>query len=98
MAGFLIPFAFVFQPALLLEGDLLAILKGTALTALGIGCLAAALVGHIWAPLKWYQRLLFIAAASLLVFPTIGFELLGMGLAVALFAWAKVKKGSSPVP
>jgi len=91
MAGFLIPFAFVFQPALLLEGDLLAILKGTGLTALGICCLAAALVGHIWAPLKWHQRLLFITAASLLVFPTIGYELLGIGLALGLFIWAKVK-------
>jgi TRAP-type uncharacterized transport system fused permease subunit len=96
MAGFLIPFAFVFQPALLLEGDLLAILKGTGLTALGICCLAAALVGHIWTPLSWLQRLLFITAASLLVFPTIGFEALGMFLALAIFFWAKVKKAPSP--
>jgi TRAP transporter 4TM/12TM fusion protein len=92
MAGFLIPFAFVFQPALLLEGDLPAILKGTGLTALGICCLAAALVGHIWAPLKWFQRLLFIGAASLLVFPTIGYELLGIGLALVMFLWARFKK------
>ena len=69
-----------------------AILKGTFLTAVGIGCLAAALVGHVWIPLGWLQRLFFIAAASLLVFPTIGYELLGIGLALALFAWAKVKK------
>jgi TRAP-type uncharacterized transport system fused permease subunit len=98
MAGFLIPFAFVFHPALLLEGDLWAILMGTGLTALGICCLAAALVGHVWAPLKWHQRLLFIAAAALLVFPTIGFELLGIGLALILFAWAKVKKAHQPGP
>lgn len=96
MAGFLIPFAFVFQPALLLEGNLMAILKGTGLTALGICCLAAALVGHIWTPLNWLHRLLFITAASFLVFPTIGYELLGIGLAVTLFAWAKVKKVSNP--
>jgi TRAP-type uncharacterized transport system fused permease subunit len=95
MAGFLIPFAFVFQPALLLEGDLLAILKGTGLTAVGIGCLAAALVGHVWTPLNWLLRLLFVTAASLLVFPTIGFELLGMGLALGLFIWAKAQKSAS---
>ncbi len=85
MAGFLIPFAFVFQPALLLQGDLLAILKGTALTALGIACLAASLIGYIWRPLNWLHRLLFIGAAALLVFPTIGFELIGVALAGALF-------------
>jgi TRAP-type uncharacterized transport system fused permease subunit len=69
-----------------------AILKGTGLTALGICCLAAALVGHIWAPLKWSQRLLFIAAAGLLVFPTIGYELLGIGLALVMFLSAWLKK------
>jgi len=92
MAGFLIPFAFVFQPALLLEGDLPAILKATALTAAGIACLAAALVGHLWSPLGWFQRLLFIAAACLLVFPTLGFEILGLGLAAPLFARAWARK------
>jgi len=35
---------------------------------------------------------LFVAAAAFLVFPTIGFELIGMGLAVGLFVWAKAKK------
>jgi TRAP transporter 4TM/12TM fusion protein len=98
MAGFLIPFAFVFQPALLLEGDLPAILKGTGLTALGICCLAAALVGHIWTPLNWLQRVLFITAASLLVFPTIGYELIGIGLGLGLFIWARVKKVPTPGP
>jgi len=97
IAGFLVPFAFVFQPALLLEGDLLAILIGTGLTAVGICCLAAALVGHVWSPLKWFQRLLFIAAAALLVFPTIGYELLGIGLALVMFLHARFKK-TSPTP
>jgi TRAP-type uncharacterized transport system fused permease subunit len=68
------------------------------LTALGICCLAAALVGHVWAPLKWLHRLLFIAAASLLVFPTFGYELLGISLAVVMFLYARFKKAaSSPV-
>jgi TRAP-type uncharacterized transport system fused permease subunit len=92
MAGFLVPFAFVFQPALLLQGTLFEILKGTGLTALGVACLAAALVGHVWSSLNWLHRLLFISAAGLLVFPTIGLEVIGMGLAAGLFVWAKIKK------
>jgi TRAP-type uncharacterized transport system fused permease subunit len=92
MAGFLIPFAFVFQPSLLLQGDLLAILKGTGLTALGIACLAASLIGCIWQPLNWLHRLSFIGAAVLLVFPSIGLELVGVGLAIALFLWARWEK------
>lgn len=94
MAGFLIPFAFVFQPALLLDGTLLEILRATGLTSLGVVCLAASLVGHIWSPLNWIQRLLFAASASLLVFPTIGMELIGIGLAGGSFVWAKIKNPS----
>ena len=92
IAGFLVPFAFVFQPALLLQGTLLEIIKGTGLTALGVVCLAASLIGHIWSPLNWFHRILFIGAATLLVFPGIGLELIGIGLAVGLFIWARVKK------
>jgi TRAP-type uncharacterized transport system fused permease subunit len=92
MAGFLIPFAFVFQPALLLQGSLFEIVKGTGLTTLGVSCLAASLIGFIWSPLNWLQRLLFAAAASLLVFPNLGLEILGIGLAVGCYIWARIKK------
>ncbi len=92
IAGFLIPFAFVFQPALLLQGTFLEVVKGTGLTALGVVCLAAFLVGHVWHPLSRIQRALFVVAAILLVFPTIGFELIGIGLALGLFIWARLRK------
>jgi TRAP transporter 4TM/12TM fusion protein len=92
IAGFLVPFAFVFQPALLLQGTLFEIVKGTGLTSLGVVCLAASLIGHIWSPLNWLHRVLFIVAAALLVFPTIGLEMIGIGLAVGLFIWARLKR------
>jgi TRAP-type uncharacterized transport system fused permease subunit len=92
IAGFLVPFAFVFQPALLLQGTLFEILKGTGLTALGVICLAASLIGYVWSPLNWLHRILFIAAAALLVFPTIGMEVIGIGLAAGSFIWARIKK------
>lgn len=92
IAGFLIPFAFVFQPALLLQGTLSEILMATGLTALGVACLSVFLVGYVWSPLNWLHRLLFASAAILLVFPTIGLELIGVGLAGGLFIWARKKK------
>jgi TRAP transporter 4TM/12TM fusion protein len=92
IAGFLIPFAFVFQPALLLQGTLFEIFKATGLTAIGVACLSIFLVGYVWSPLNWFHRLLFAFAAILLVFPTIGLELLGMGLAGGLLIWARIKK------
>ena len=92
IAGFLIPFAFVFQPALLLQGTLPEILMATGLTALGVASLSAFLVGYVWSPLSWLHRFLFASAAILLVFPTIGLELIGIGLAGGLFVWARIKK------
>lgn len=92
IAGFLIPFAFVFQPALLLQGTLPEILMATGLTALGVACLSVFLVGYVWSPLSWLHRFLFGSAAILLVFPTIGLELIGIGLSGGLFVWARIKK------
>jgi TRAP transporter 4TM/12TM fusion protein len=91
LVGFLVPFAFVFQPALLLQGTVTEVILATATTCLGVACLAAFLIGHIWSPLSWLQRGLFFCAAFILVFPAIGMEVLGVLLAVALFVWAKVQ-------
>jgi TRAP transporter 4TM/12TM fusion protein len=91
LVGFLVPFAFVFQPALLLQGTLFEIILATAMTTLGVACLAAFLIGHIWSPLSWLQRGLFFVAAFILVFPAIGMEILGILLAGALFGWARVQ-------
>ena len=92
IAGFLVPFAFVFQPALLLQGTLPEILMATGLTALGVASLSAFLVAVVWPPLSRLHRFLFASAAVLLVFPTIGLELIGIGLAGGLFIWARIKK------
>src|SRR4030065_2068499 len=89
IAGFLFPFAFVFHPALLLQGTLPEILMATGLTALGVASLSAFLVGHVWSPLGWLHRLLFASAAILLVFPTIGMELIGIGLSGGLSILAR---------
>jgi len=92
IAGFLIPFAFVFQPALLLNGTAFEIIKGACLTGLGVVCLAASLVGHVWSPLSWLHRLLFALAAIFLVFSTVGLELIGIALVIGLFFWMRIKR------
>ncbi len=95
IAGFLVPFAFVFQPALLLQGSWLEVMKAFVLTALGVVCLAAALIGFVWGPLRGTQRALLMIAAVLLVFPTGGMELLGLGMAGGTVAWARARRSPS---
>jgi TRAP transporter 4TM/12TM fusion protein len=89
IAGFLVPFAFVYQPALLLQGSWPEIAKAFALTAIGVVCLAAALIGFAWATLRGTQRALLVVAAVLLVFPTQGMELLGLFLVGGTVVWMR---------
>jgi TRAP-type uncharacterized transport system fused permease subunit len=92
IAGFLVPFAFVYQPALLLQGSWPEIVKALALTAFGVVCLAAALIGFVWSPLTKAQRTLLVFAAVLLVFPTAGMELLGLVIAAGALVWARAQR------
>ncbi len=94
IAGFLVPFAFVYQPALLLQGSWPAVGKAFALTALGVVCLAAALIGFVWKPLRRVERALFAIAAVLLVFPAGGMELVGLALACATLAWSRARRSA----
>jgi TRAP transporter 4TM/12TM fusion protein len=68
-AGFLVPFAFVYGPGLLLMGSpgtiALAIVTGLA----GVVALSAAVVGWLRGPLGWVDRVLLAAASVALVFP-----------------------------
>lgn len=92
IAGFLVPFAFVYQPALLLQGSWPAVARAFGLTALGVVCLAAALIGFVWAPVTASQRAVLMVAAMLLVFPAAGMELLGLALAGGTLAWMRARR------
>jgi TRAP-type uncharacterized transport system fused permease subunit len=92
IAGFLVPFAFVYQPALLLQASWPEVAKAFTLTALGVVCLAAALIGFVWRPLTRVQRILLASAAVLLVFPAAGMEILGLLLAGGTCAWMRARR------
>jgi TRAP-type uncharacterized transport system fused permease subunit len=79
-AGFLVPFFFVFYPALLFQGAWSEI--GLALVTGGIGvvALAAGLEGYLLRPATWVERGLFLTAALLLIDPGLVTDLIGLAL------------------
>jgi TRAP transporter 4TM/12TM fusion protein len=79
-AGFLVPFFFVYYPALLFQGTWAEI--GLALVTGGIGviALAAGLEGHFLRPATWLERGLFMAAALLLIDPSVTTDVAGLVL------------------
>jgi TRAP transporter 4TM/12TM fusion protein len=84
-AGFLVPFFFVYYPALLFSGTWGEILRAVVSGLVGVLALAAAMEGYLIRPATWIERGLFLVAALLLIDPglvsdAIGLALLGIGL------------------
>jgi TRAP-type uncharacterized transport system fused permease subunit len=94
-AGFIVPFFFVYNPALLFSGPwqdiLLAMLTGT----IGVIALAAGLEGYFLRLASWFERALFLVAAFLLIDPGGMSDLIGLGL---LSLGLLIQKLRSPAP
>jgi TRAP transporter 4TM/12TM fusion protein len=78
IAGFLVPFAFVYQPALLLAGNWLEILIAVAVTSLGVIALAAVKIGYLAGILNIPSRSILLIASILMVFPSKNLEIVGI--------------------
>ena len=85
----LIPFSFVYAPALLLQGDWAAITATTTRYLLGYVALAMALQGteFLHGKIDAWQRALFVIAAAGLLIPTAGWVDVASAIAMAV-AWA----------
>ena len=92
IAGFLVPFAFIYSPALLMQGSVAEILivSGTALLAVGV--LAGAIVGWFVMPLNAVLRLVFLASAIALIAPDPLYALLGIVAPVAVGTYASLTR------
>lgn len=85
-AGFIVPFMFVYEPALLMIGDWPTIIWRFLCSCVGIGLLAAGLHGYLLRRCAMWERGLLVATAFCLVKPDWLTDLLGIGLAAAVLA------------
>ena len=70
LSGFIIPFAYVYDPALLLIGaSVPQIVLRTAAATLGVIMLSAALIGYLRRPTWLWERVLLLGGSFLLIFP-----------------------------
>jgi TRAP-type uncharacterized transport system fused permease subunit len=82
--AYIVPFMFVYEPALLLIGDWTTSLHAAVSATLGVILLAAGLFGYLLRPATWWQRAVLIAAALLLIKPGWMTDLVGLLLAGAV--------------
>ncbi|MDR2528284.1 MAG: TRAP transporter permease [Synergistaceae bacterium] len=78
LAGFVIPFTFIYAPALLFVGDLLSIVLATTTATIGVVAAALAMQSYFFAPLNTPLRLLLFAGAFCLIFPETYTDIAGL--------------------
>ena len=98
IGGFLAPFLFIYQPALLMRGEWTTIVAAFVCAVIGISALCAALAGHMFTPLGWGQRLLLIAISLAAISPSMVVSLVTSALVLALGAWDWHRARNRPTP
>jgi len=78
--GFLVPFAFVYGPELLLLGSPAAIALATVTAVAGVTAVAAAVVGHARGPIRVWLRVTVGVAGAALLMPGVASDVVGLGL------------------
>jgi TRAP transporter 4TM/12TM fusion protein len=96
-AGFLVPFFFIYHPALLFQGSWGEILQAVVTGIIGVIALAAGLEGYFLRAASWVERALFLAAALLLINPGLVTDLIGLGLLAAALLLQRARGAGAAV-
>lgn len=78
LVAFIMPFMFVYQPGLLMEGTVGTILVAVLTSAIGIASLAAAVEGWLLKNLNGFERLVIFAAGVMMIFPQAYMDIIGI--------------------
>jgi len=99
IAGFIIPFMFVYAPELLFVGSFWKILPALFTATFGVYCLAAAVQRCLLVKTTWYEALLLLVTSLLLIKPGIQTDLAGAALFIVVFTlqWFRRKREGGPV-
>ena len=98
IGGFLAPFLFVYQPALLMKGDWTTIVVSFVSAGIGISALCAALAGHMFTPLGWAARAVLTAVALSAISPSLLVSVVTSVMIVAFGVWDWRRARSRPAP
>ena len=78
--SYLVPFMFVYEPSLLMVGDVTTIITSSVTAIVGVICCAAGLMGYLKRECTWWERFLLLAAAALLIKPGYITDVMGLAL------------------
>lgn len=84
-AGFVVPYMFVYNPYLLLQGDILHIVVGSVTALIGIIGLASAVQGYLLTDLNILERLLIFTVPFFIIHPSLVSNTAGVLIIIAIF-------------
>jgi len=93
-AGFLIPFIWIYSPALIAQGSLGEILLAAVTASIGIITLACAVQGYMLRTTNVIQRLFLFAAALGLIKPGLITDTVGISVLIIVFLWQRYQRNS----
>jgi TRAP transporter 4TM/12TM fusion protein len=96
-AGFVVPYFFIYYPALLFQGPWGQIAQAVLTGGIGVVALAAGLEGYLLRSATWLERGLLLAAALLLIDPQLVTDLLGLALLGAALLGQKLRRADPVV-
>jgi TRAP transporter 4TM/12TM fusion protein len=102
IATYMVPFLFLFNPVLVLQGELPRILLASVTAIIGISLLAAAISGYMLRILHLWERILLLIASLMIMWPGWMSDVIGILLAAALLApqirtWWIVERTPKPL-
>lgn len=98
LAGFLVPFAYVYNPSMLFIGPFSETVWVSITSVIGVAALAAAITGHLYADLAGWERGALLLCSLGLIVPEKATDFVGVG-ALILIVWmhiTRVRKNASP--
>lgn len=95
IAGFLIPYVFVLEPSLLLDGPVSDMIPALVTVILGMTVIAAGLAGHLLMRTRRAEAVLLILGGFLMVYPSIPVSVIGMVLAAIVVVLQVIRRRST---
>lgn len=84
LVGFIVPFMFAYEPALLMRGDALSILLTLATALIGVLALAGGMAGRFLSRNAWWEGVVLVAAALMTIHPDYMLDLAGLAVIAAV--------------
>lgn len=85
LAAFIVPFLFIFNPALLMEGPIMNVIYSFIISSIGVITVGAGVIGFFYKKANWFTRVLLIGTGIAMVVPEVITDVIGLVMILLIF-------------